>query len=329
MAVYGFWAIDDNYLIQHSLQLTQYEKIAQDPLYLGHSPHSAGMALMTTFCAWRWRCRLAWFIVALRPAALAGAADRRTDPAGLGQRADPHLFDESGARRIRPAQLALLRAGPDRRSPLEILFTKTAVVIGLVYIYLPYTMVPIYAADRAARQARPGSGRESGRRPGRALPARSILPLIMPGIVAGCIITFIPALGEYLVPNLLGGLQGMMYGNLIATAFQSFNWPLGSALSVVLLASILACLLFVAVAVRRRQPRPAGRGVSGPMLPRWLLGRLRARGLCRSSICRSRWWCSPASTRRRSPRCRSRATASNGIEALFRTRERSTRSGRA
>ena len=56
---------------------------------------------------------------------------------------------------------------------------------------------------------------------------RIVLPLIMPGIVAGCIITFIPALGEYLVPNLLGGLQGMMYGNLIVTAFQSFDWPLG------------------------------------------------------------------------------------------------------
>jgi spermidine/putrescine transport system permease protein len=70
-----------------------------------------------------------------------------------------------------------------------------------------------------------------------------VLPLIKPGIIAGCIITFIPALGEYLVPNLLGGLQGIMFGNLIATAFQSFNWPLGSALSVVMLAAIMLVLL--------------------------------------------------------------------------------------
>ena len=71
---------------------------------------------------------------------------------------------------------------------------------------------------------------------------RVVIPLILPGIVAGCIITFIPALGEYLVPNLLGGLQGVMYGNLIATAFQSYNWPLGSALSVVLLVAIAVVL---------------------------------------------------------------------------------------
>jgi CheY-like chemotaxis protein len=67
--------------------------------------------------------------------------------------------------------------------------------------------------------------------------------LMRHGIVGGLIMTLHPALGEYLVPNLLGGLQGIMFGNLIATAFQSFNWPLGSALSVVMLVSILLFLL--------------------------------------------------------------------------------------
>jgi ABC-type spermidine/putrescine transport system permease subunit I len=63
------------------------------------------------------------------------------------------------------------------------------------------------------------------------------------------VITFIPALGEYLVPNLLGGLDGTMYGNLIATAFQSFNWPLGAALSIILLiAIVIALYLFSTVA---------------------------------------------------------------------------------
>jgi spermidine/putrescine transport system permease protein len=71
----------------------------------------------------------------------------------------------------------------------------------------------------------------------------------MPGILAGSVITFIPAVGEYLVPNLLGGLQGTMYGNLIGTAFQNFNWPLGAALSVVLLAGIMLALLAVSRAI--------------------------------------------------------------------------------
>src|SRR5262249_18483030 len=123
--------------------------------------------------------------------------------------------------------------------PLQILFTRPAVVIGLVYIYLPYTLVPIYAAidrlDSVLLEAAGHLGAGAIRRL-----VKVILPLIKPGIVAGCIITFIPALGEYLVPNLLGGLQGIMYGNLIATAFQSFNWPLGAALAVVLLLAIFA-----------------------------------------------------------------------------------------
>jgi spermidine/putrescine transport system permease protein len=103
-------------------------------------------------------------------------------------------------------------------------------------------MVPIYAAierlDTPILEAAENLGADPIRRF-----LRVVLPLIKPGIVAGCIITFIPALGEYLVPNLLGGLQGIMFGNLIATAFQSFNWPLGSALSVVMLAAIMLVLL--------------------------------------------------------------------------------------
>jgi ABC-type spermidine/putrescine transport system permease subunit I len=126
--------------------------------------------------------------------------------------------------------------------PFKILFTKGAVVIGLVYIYLPYTLVPIYAAIEKLDPSVLEAAENLGASPLRRL-MRISLPLIMPGIVAGCIITFIPALGEYLVPNLLGGLQGTMYGNLIATAFQTFNWPLGSALSVVLLMGIAASLL--------------------------------------------------------------------------------------
>jgi spermidine/putrescine transport system permease protein len=125
---------------------------------------------------------------------------------------------------------------------LEILFTEAAVVIGLVYIYLPYTMVPIYASIERLETSVLEAAENLGAGPVERF-LRVVLPLIRPGIVAGCIITFIPALGEYLVPNLLGGLQGIMFGNLIATAFQSFNWPLGSALSVVMLVSILIVLL--------------------------------------------------------------------------------------
>jgi ABC-type spermidine/putrescine transport system permease subunit I len=127
-------------------------------------------------------------------------------------------------------------------TPLRILFTKPAVVLGLVYIYLPYMLVPIYAAAERIDPLILEAAENLGAGPLRRF-QRVVLPLLLPGVIAGCIITFIPALGEYLVPNLLGGLQGVMFGNLIVTAFQSFDWPLGSALSVVLLISISCALL--------------------------------------------------------------------------------------
>ena len=126
-------------------------------------------------------------------------------------------------------------------APLRILFTKPAVVLGLVYIYLPYMLVPIYAAAERIDPIILEAAENLGASPLRRF-RRIVLPLLIPGVIAGCIITFIPALGEYLVPNLLGGLEGVMFGNLIVTAFQSFDWPLGSALSVILILSI-ACVL--------------------------------------------------------------------------------------
>lgn len=243
MAVYGFWAIDDNYLIQQSLQLTQYEKIVHDPLYMGTLLSSAGMALMTTigslilalplayyvvrFVSARWRILLVlalivpgWISVLIR-----------TYSWNL-------VIGEAGL-----MNWVLLSTGLIDE-PVRLLFTKTAVVIGLIYIYLPYMLVPIYASIERLDDSVLEAAENLGAGPVRRF-VHVTLPLIAPGIVAGCVITFIPAVGEYVVPNMLGGLKGMMYGNLITTAFSNFDWPFGSALSMVLLVSILACLLIV------------------------------------------------------------------------------------
>jgi len=243
MAMYGFWAIDENYLIEQSLQLTQYEKIAQDPLYLGTLLSSAGMALMTTVGALALALPLAYYVVRFVPPrwrvllVLALIVPGwvsvliRTYSWNL-------VIGEAGL-----MNWLLLSAGLIQE-PIKLLFTKTSVVIGLIYIYLPYMLVPIYASierlDDSILEAAENLGAGAIRRF-----LHVTLPLIAPGIVAGCVITFIPAMGEYVVPNMLGGLKGMMYGNLITTAFSNFDWPFGSALSMVLLVSILACLLIV------------------------------------------------------------------------------------
>lgn len=235
-AVYSFWSVDNNYQLVREPSLEQYRDIFRDPLYRLTLANSATMALVTTAICVLISVPLAISLVSsftpkVRVFLIVGlilpgwiSVLIRTYSMNL-------IIGESGV-----LNGLLLHTGLIS-TPIKILFTKPAVVIGLVYIYLPYTLIPIYAAveriDVTILEAAENLGAGSLSRF-----QRIVLPLIMPGIIAGCIITFIPALGEYLVPNLLGGLQGVMYGNLIVTAFQSYNWPLGSALSVVLLIAI-------------------------------------------------------------------------------------------
>lgn len=240
MFVYSFWSVDNDYQLVRTITLGQYRKIASEPLYLMTLLGSAWMAFLTTIVCLALAIPLAYFIARFVPPRwrvllivaliVPGwiSVLIRTYSMNL-------VLGESGI-----LNWLLLSAGILAR-PLPILFTKTAVVLGLVYIYLPYTMVPIYAALERLDHALLEAAENLGASPARRF-LRISLPLMMPGIVAGSVITFIPALGEYLVPNLLGGLQGTMYGNLIGTAFLSFDWPLGSALSVVLMAAVLLCL---------------------------------------------------------------------------------------
>jgi spermidine/putrescine transport system permease protein len=243
MAVYSFWSVDNDYQIRTHFQLVQYRKIWTEPLYLGLLVQSAYMAFLTMVGCLSLALPLAYFIARMVPVRwrvllivaliIPGWVSVliRTYSWTL-------VIGESGLLNLALQWLGLID------EPIRFLFTRSAVVIGLIYIYLPYMMVPIYAAIERLEQPLLDAAENLGADPVRRF-WRITLPLIAPGITAGCIITFIPAIGEYLVPNLLGGLQGTMYGNLIASSFLAFNWPLGSALSVVLLLGVIACLLIV------------------------------------------------------------------------------------
>jgi|SoiMethySBSTD1v2_1073268.scaffolds.fasta_scaffold01174_21 spermidine/putrescine transport system permease protein len=243
MAVYSFWSVDDNYQLVRSANLGQYAQILENPLYLTTLWNSVVMAALTTIVCLALALPLAWFI-----SRHVGRRWRVPLIIGLILPGWVSLLIRTYSMNLVLGEAGLINWGLSSAglvdAPLHILFTKPAVVIGLVYIYLPYTLVPIYGAierlDNAVLEAAENLGASILRRLWKVA-----LPLIMPGIVAGCIITFIPALGEYLVPNLLGGLQGTMYANLIGTSFQSFNWPLGAALSVVLLLAILGFLFLI------------------------------------------------------------------------------------
>jgi spermidine/putrescine transport system permease protein len=129
-------------------------------------------------------------------------------------------------------------------APLELLFTKKAVVIGLVYGYLPFMVLPLYASIEKLSPSCLEAAYDLGANRFQAF-WRVMLPLTLPGVAAGSILVFIPTLGAFVTPDLLGGAKEMMIGNLIQNQYLKVrNWPLGSALSFMLL-SIVLVLLFV------------------------------------------------------------------------------------
>jgi spermidine/putrescine transport system permease protein len=135
---------------------------------------------------------------------------------------------------------------------LDILYTPTATLIGLVYSFLPYMILPIYVSleklDRRLIEAAFDLGADKWR----AI-RRVVLPLSLPGLYAGGVLVFVPGLGAFVSPELLGGAKTMMIGGLIQQQFgQSRNWPFGAALAFVLLALVLLALAVRALHVRGR-----------------------------------------------------------------------------
>lgn len=119
--------------------------------------------------------------------------------------------------------------------PLEILYTRTAVLIGVVYNYLPLMILPLFVAfDRVGPTLREAS-KDLGAGKLRTF-LQVTLPLSRPGVVAGVLLVFIPLMGDYITATVLGGAKGNMVGQLIASQFQTAqNWALGSAMAVLLM----------------------------------------------------------------------------------------------
>jgi len=139
--------------------------------------------------------------------------------------------------------------------PLELLHNNFAVIFGLVYVQLPFMVLPLYAAldrlDRSLLEASLdlGAGHFTTF-------ARVVIPLAMPGIVSGVLITFIPTVGAYLTPDLLGGPSSQMIANVIENQFKTANdWPFGAALSFLLMYMTFVAMAVQGMAARRRGAR--------------------------------------------------------------------------
>jgi spermidine/putrescine transport system permease protein len=138
-------------------------------------------------------------------------------------------------------------------SPIPIMFTDYAIAIGLLYAFLPLMVLPLYASLEKLDFRMVEAGFDLYATRGRVL-RRIIVPLSKPGIVAGCILVFIPAIGAYVTPTLMGGGKQLMIGNLIALQFQGArNWPFGAALALILMLLVMIALLFYTRNATRQQ----------------------------------------------------------------------------
>ena len=138
--------------------------------------------------------------------------------------------------------------------PLEFLYNNGAVVTGLVYVYMPFMVLPLYATIERLDRAYLEASLDLGASQFRTLMSVTV-PLTMPGIVSGIILVFIPCLGSFLTPDLLGGANAVMIGNVIERQFKAANdWPFGAALSFLLMyATFGALALRALLAGRNRQ----------------------------------------------------------------------------
>jgi spermidine/putrescine transport system permease protein len=137
-------------------------------------------------------------------------------------------------------------------TPFQLLYNDDAVLIGLVYNFLPFFVLPMYATLERLDPALLEASADLGARPWATL-WRVILPVSAPGLVAGSVLVFIPCLGAYLTPDLLGGGKSVMLGNLVQNQFTTArDWPFGSAASLVLM---LVSALLLAALMRSRIAR--------------------------------------------------------------------------
>jgi spermidine/putrescine transport system permease protein len=226
--------------------LVQYQKIADSPSWLRVLGISIGMALVIAvvatvlafpiayFLTFRARARAPLFLILL-----------------LVPSATSFLLRVMAWKLLRGSNGAinsfLMWIGLIREPIGLLLYSQAAVIITLIYVWIPFAALPIYAALQRIDRSHLEAAADLGSGPWTRF-WRVAVPLSFPGVVATFFMVFIPTIGEYVTPSLVGGTQGIMYGNLIQDFFtRAGNWPLGSALAVIMLVVTLA---LVAVALR-------------------------------------------------------------------------------
>jgi putrescine transport system permease protein len=140
-------------------------------------------------------------------------------------------------------------------SPRHLLYTDTAMYVGIVYTYLPFIVLPLYARLSQLDPALLEAAADLGAPPWRSF-LRVTLPLSMPGVWAGVLLVFVPAVGEYVIPELLGGPQAQLIGRVLwAEFFQNSDWPTAASVAVALVVVLLLVPGAVVTSLRRSLAR--------------------------------------------------------------------------
>ncbi|WP_221799541.1 ABC transporter permease [Oceanobacter mangrovi] len=139
--------------------------------------------------------------------------------------------------------------------PLGLMYSSTAVVIGMIYIFVPFMFLPLYSSVEKIDGKLIQASQDLGAAPLTTF-RKVILPLTLPGVIAGSVLVFIPSLGNFVVPSMLGGAKVVMIGNLVEQQFlYARNWPFGATLSMLMIVSMLVIVSFYLFKVMKNQPQ--------------------------------------------------------------------------
>ncbi|WP_312464064.1 spermidine/putrescine ABC transporter permease PotB [Pantoea endophytica] len=227
----SFLTRDDAHFVSIAFTLNNYTRLL-DPLYADVLLHSLNMALIATLCCLLLGYPFAWCLTKL-PA--------RLRPLMLFLLIVP--FWTNSLIRIYGLKIFLSTRGWLNEfllwlgvidKPFRIMYTSEAVILGLIYILLPFMVLPLYSSLEKLDKSCLEAARDLGANKVKTF-LRIILPLTMPGIVAGCLLVFIPAMGLFFVADLLGGAKNLLIGNVIKSQFLNIrDWPFGAATSIVM-----------------------------------------------------------------------------------------------
>ncbi|YCI80220.1 spermidine/putrescine ABC transporter permease PotB [Enterobacteriaceae bacterium] len=227
----SFLTRDDTNFVSLVFTLDNYARLL-DPLYFQVLLHSLNMALIATFTCLVLGYPFAWFLARL---------PQKVRPLLLFLLIVP--FWTNSLIRIYGLKIFLSTKGYLNEfllwigvidTPIRIMYTPSAVIVGLVYILLPFMVMPLYSSIEKLEKPLLEAARDLGANKLQRF-IRIIIPLTMPGIVAGCLLVMLPAMGLFFVSDLMGGAKNLLIGNVIKSQFLNIrDWPFGSATSITL-----------------------------------------------------------------------------------------------